>query len=72
MATEQKYITVPNVSFDLEQLLDIIRQLDEPARRQIAEVLAETLHPDLKWRGSLRDLPNEPTSVDLQHQSLTW
>lgn len=92
MATEQKYITVPNVSFNLDQLLDIIRQLDEPARLQIAELLAETLtnsqlttsiqrsvrpqqdtaHPNLSWRGGLRDLPNKSTSVDLQHQSLMW
>lgn len=85
MATEQKYITVPQVSFDLEQLLDIIRQLDKPAQLQIAAVLTETLadkhfprsHPNttqlnLGWRGGLSNLPDKPTSVDLQHQSLTW
>ena len=92
MATEQKYITVPNISFNLDQLLDIIRQLDEPARLQIAEVLTETLadsqlttsiqrsakpqqdtaHPNLSWRGGLRDLSHNSTSVALQHQSLAW
>jgi hypothetical protein len=92
MATEQKYVTIPNVSFDLEQLLDIIRQLDEPARLRMAQVLTETMaksqrttdtkqqaEPDqetsrlrLDWIGCLSDLPNKPTSVELQHQILSW
>ena len=81
MATEQKCITVPHVSFDLEQPLDIIRQLDEPARLQIAEVLTETLadarqsaephqnvtHLNLNWRGSLSDVPNQPTEEVLNN-----
>lgn len=31
-----------NVSFDVEQLLDIVRQLDEPARVRVAQALMET------------------------------
>lgn len=92
MATEQKYITVPNVSFDLEQLLDIIRQLDEPARLRMTQVLTETMAESqrathakrqaeldqetsrlrLDWIGCLSDLPDKPTSVELQHQILSW
>jgi hypothetical protein len=92
MATEQKYITVPNVSIDLEQLLDIIRQLDEPARLRMTQVLTETMAESqrktqakqqaeldqktarlrLDWIGCLSDLPNKPTSVELQHQILSW
>jgi hypothetical protein len=42
MASESLTVTVPNVTLTLEQLLAAIRQLDEPARKEVAQVLLET------------------------------
>ena len=92
MATEPRFIQVPNVSVSFEQLLEIIRQLDEPARLRVAQVLTETMTEsqpatqaqqqvapdqtgpqlDLSWAGCLSDWPDKPTSVELQHQVLSW
>ncbi len=39
---EQAEVVIPNVRLNMAQLLSAIRQLDEPSRIQVAEVLAET------------------------------
>jgi hypothetical protein len=35
-------ITIPNVRLDVDELLTVIRHLDEPTRAQVARALAET------------------------------
>jgi hypothetical protein len=35
-------VTIPNVRLDLEQLVSIVRGLDEPARARVAQALLET------------------------------
>ncbi|HLF00920.1 MAG TPA: hypothetical protein VI547_03020 [Anaerolineales bacterium] len=42
MSSTQPTVTIPNVSLTLDQLLTAIRQLDEPARIQVARILLET------------------------------
>ncbi len=42
MSPQSKTITVPPMELSLDQFLAIIRQLDEPARVQVARILAET------------------------------
>ncbi len=41
MAEQTTLVTIPNVTLTLDQLLDAIRHLDEPARIQVAQVLLE-------------------------------
>lgn len=40
--TSQSLVTVPNVTLTLDQLLIAIKQLDEPARVQVAKTLLQT------------------------------
>lgn len=42
MSLQSKDITISNLKISLDQLLAVIRQLDEPVRVQIARVLVET------------------------------
>ncbi|MCK6626840.1 MAG: hypothetical protein L6R45_16900 [Anaerolineae bacterium] len=42
MSSPSPTVTIPNVTLTLEQLLTAVRQLDEPAQRQVAQVLIET------------------------------
>ena len=42
MSLQSKDITISNLKISLDQLLAVIRQLDEPVRIQIAKALMET------------------------------
>ena len=42
MSSQALVITVPKVQLTLDDLLAVIRQLDEPARIRVAQVLVET------------------------------
>ena len=42
MSSQSTVVTIPNIKLNLNQLLAVIRQLDEPARVQVARVLVET------------------------------
>jgi hypothetical protein len=42
MTMNSSLVTIPNIQLALDDLLNAIRQLDEPARRQIAKALLET------------------------------
>jgi len=42
MTSESSVITIANMKLSLDQLLAVIRQLDEPARVEVARALAET------------------------------
>ncbi|HHC24247.1 MAG TPA: hypothetical protein ENK58_02355 [Desulfobacterales bacterium] len=42
MSLQSAEIVIPNVRLNMDQLLSVIRQLDEPSRVQVAKVLTET------------------------------
>ncbi len=42
MSLQSMVITIPNVKLSLDQFLSAIRELDEQARIQVAQVLVET------------------------------
>ncbi len=42
MPSQSRTITVPPMELSLDQFLAVIRELDKPARVQVARVLAET------------------------------
>jgi hypothetical protein len=65
----------------LEEVIEFTRQLPQEQQeevRDIAKSLAErqaASHParmKLTWRGALRELRDQYTSVELQHKSLEW
>ncbi len=57
-------VTIPNVTLTMDQLLTAVRQLDEPARRQIAQVLIET-QMDAKLSRLIEQLAHRPPADDL-------
>lgn len=57
-----KAVTVPNVTLTLDQLLAAIRQLDEPARVQVAHALLQT-ELDTKLAALIRRLAERRPSV---------
>lgn len=57
-------VTIPNVNLTLEQLLFAIRQLDEPARVQVARILAET-HMEAKLAALIKQLTQNPPANDI-------
>ncbi len=57
-------VTIPNVTLTMDQLLTAVRQLDEPARRQIAQVLIET-QMDAKLSRLIKQLAQRPPADDL-------
>jgi hypothetical protein len=57
-------ITVPNVKMSFEQLLAVIRQLDETARARIARALLESTMDDELSR-LLRELSQTPPADDI-------
>ncbi len=42
MSTSAMMVTIPSVKLTLDELLIVIRQLDEPARVRVAQALLET------------------------------
>ena len=65
----------------LEEVIELTRQLPQELQeevRDLAKSLAEhqaPVHPQrmkLTWRGALRELREQYTSVELQHKSLEW
>jgi len=54
-----KTINVPNVELKFEQLLTVIRQLDESERIQIAKILTET-QMDAKLSRLIEEISNTP------------
>lgn len=57
-------ITIPNVNITLDQLLLAIRQLDEPAQRQVAQVLLET-QLDVQLNNLLEELVQKSPEDDI-------
>lgn len=57
-------ITIPNVNITLDQLLLAIRQLDEPAQRQVAQVLLET-RLDVQLNNLLEELVQKSPADDI-------
>jgi hypothetical protein len=51
MSSQSRTVIVPSMEVSLDQFLTVIRQLDEPARAEVARVLMET-----EMDSHLRDL----------------
>lgn len=64
MSSPSPTVTIPNVTLTLEQLLTVVRQLDEPARKQVAQVLIET-QMDAKLSRLINQLAQRPSADDL-------
>lgn len=64
MSVQSMTVTIPNVQFTFEQLLAVIRQLDEPARIQIARTLVET-NMDAKLANLITQLANTAPAEDI-------
>jgi hypothetical protein len=64
MSVQSMTVTIPNVQFTLEQLLTVIRQLDEPARTQVARTLVET-SMDEKLANLIAQLANTVPDEDI-------
>jgi hypothetical protein len=65
----------------LEEVIELTRELPQELQeevRDLAKSLAERQAPAhaarmrLTWRGALRELRDQYTSVELQHKSLEW
>ena len=65
MTSPSATITIPtNISITLDELLFAIRQLDEPARRQVAQVLLET-KLDVQLNNLLEELVHKSPVDDI-------
>lgn len=57
-------VTIPNLKLDLGQLLNIIRQLDNSARAEVAQVLLET-ETDSRFAHALEELSQRLLVTDI-------
>ncbi|HUT14324.1 MAG TPA: hypothetical protein VMY42_27810 [Thermoguttaceae bacterium] len=64
MPGQSTAITIPNVKLSLEELLAVIRQLDGPARAEVARVLAET-KMDAELSRLIEELAESPPIEDI-------
>lgn len=62
-------ITVPNVKISLDQLIEVIRQLNEAGRARVAQVLLDTMM-DQELRGLLSELSGIPPAEDICHEEI--
>lgn len=65
----------------MKTLMELVEELPPDLRQEVwdfAQYLLQTkvrrraTRLDLKWRGALRDLRDQYTSVELQHRALEW
>jgi hypothetical protein len=61
MTSSSTRVTIPNLQISLEEFLAVIRQLDEPARVRVAQVLTETAM-EQKLADLIQQLANTPPS----------
>ena len=64
MSGQSTVITIPNMKLNLDQLLAVIRQLDEPTRVQVARVLVET-KMDAELGNLVEQLAKTPPADDI-------
>jgi sulfite reductase alpha subunit-like flavoprotein len=69
MNSPSSTVTIPNVTLTLDQLLTAVRQLDEPARKQVAQVLVET-QMDAKLSRLIQQLAQRPSADDLSDAAI--
>lgn len=62
-------VTIPEVRLTLEELLQVIRQLDESARIQVAQVLTET-QMDARLTRLIQELAQAPPFDDFSDAEL--
>jgi hypothetical protein len=65
-------VTIPNVRLDLEELLAVIQNLDEPSRARVAKALAamemETRFKDLIEQLAARAPADDVTDADIDRE----
>jgi len=64
MSFQATIVTIPNMQLTLDQLLAVIRQLDESTRVQVAQVLVET-SMDEKLANLIKQLANTAPADDI-------
>ncbi len=64
MSSHSSTVNVPNVTLTLDQLLAAIRQLDEPGRKEVAQVLLAT-ELDAKLAALLARLAEHAPAEDI-------
>lgn len=69
MSPQPTSTTASNATLSLEQLLHAIRQLDMPARTQVAQVLLET-EWDAKLTALIRRLTERPPIDEISNESI--
>ena len=62
-------ITVPNVKMSLDQLLDVVRQLNEAGRARVAQALLDTMM-DQELRSLLSELASSPPADDISDEEI--
>jgi len=69
------------MTMTLEQVITVVKALPPDLRTEVGDFALflketklpqQTAKPQLKWRGALRHLRHEYTSVKLQHKVLDW
>jgi hypothetical protein len=64
MIMSSQVVTIPKVTLTLEELLQVIRQLDEAARIQVAQALTET-QMDARLTRLIEELAQTPAIDDV-------
>lgn len=64
MAVHSSEITISNVRLDLEELLAVIRRLDQPSRACVAQALAE-VEMDSRLKGLIEQLAAKAPVEDI-------
>jgi hypothetical protein len=69
MSPNSRVVTVPPMEVSLDQFLAVIRQLDEPARVEVARVLAET-EMDAQFRNLIEQLARTSPADDISEADI--
>ncbi len=70
MSMSTMMVTIPSVQLTLDELVMVIRQLDEPSRIRVAQALLET-QMDAKLTWLIEQLANTTSSDDLSDADIT-
>jgi hypothetical protein len=69
MSPQSRVVTVPPMELSLDQFLAVIRQLDEPARVEVARVLAET-EMNSQFQGLIEQLAQHSPGDDISDSDI--
>ena len=69
MTLQSTVITIPEVKLTVDQLLKVVRQLDEASRIQVARVLVET-EMDTKLANLIEELAKTRPADDISDENI--